>query len=227
MQPHNNSLKNNKHYLNKNMEISRMSIGIIKNIDRMYSKFLDDECLDIIQIKNICNLYKIKPGTINNSISLSEINFSSPEFKKIYSKTNKKHQADILKSNEFVKKYAFFIRILYACLKIDIELFNTGDDILTLKNNYQLIKSLESKKKQLIAEHVSILKNQHKNISQKIDSTYETFYETYIMKIKIIDKILGSINKLIKFGVLEKTDNLLTLILPYFYTYTEFIEEYN
>lgn len=208
------------------MELSRMSMGIIKIINKQYSQYSDDECLDIIQIKNICNLYKNKPNS-GASVTLSEINFTSPEFKKVNSKIGKKNQADVLKSDEFLKKYAFFIRILYACLKIDIVLFDVNDNIVTLKNNYQLLRALESKKKQLIAEHLAILKNQYKNISEKIGQDYETYCENYFMKIKIIDKILGYINKLIKFSIFEKTDNLLTLILPYFYTYTEFIEEYN
>nr|AEX62968.1 hypothetical protein mv_R764 [Moumouvirus Monve] len=47
------------------------------------------------------------------------------------------------------------------------------------------------------------------------------------MNIRIIDKIMSSINKLMDSEVLEKTDTLLSLILPYFFTYTEYIEEYN
>jgi hypothetical protein len=209
------------------MELSRMAMGIIKIIDKQYNEYIDDECLDIIQIRNICNLYKTKPNSNNRSISLSEINFSSPEFKKISTKIQKKNQADILKSDEFNKKYSFFIRTIYACLKTDVELFNINDNFMTLKNNYQLIKSLESKKKQFITEHLAILKVHYKNTSQKIGPDYETYFNNYITKIKIIDKIIMFINKLIKGNVFEKTDNLLTLILPYFYTYTEFIEEYN
>mgnify|MGYP005847801399 CR=1 FL=1 len=204
-----------------------MSIRIIKIIEKKYFEYFDDKCLDIIQIKNICNLYKIK-SLSSDSISLDKLTISSPNFKKIkLNKSAKKNQLNILKSPEFTKKYSFFIRILYACLKIDIDLFDINNDIITLKNNYHLIKSLESKKKQLISEHLTILKYQYKNISQKIDTDYVNYFENYIVKIKIIDKIMTSINKLIQNDVLDKTDNLLSLILPYFYTYTKFIEEYN
>lgn len=209
------------------MELLRMSAGIIKIINNKYSDYVDDECLDIIQIKNICNLRKSKPN-LPNSISLEEIQFSSPKLKKIKNiKPTKKNQTDILKSDEFNKNYTFFIRIIYACLKIEVELFNFDDDILTLKNNYQLLKSLEQKKKKLIAEHILILKNQYKNSSKEISSDYSDYYAGYIIKVRIIDKIIGSINKLIKLEIFEKTDNLFTLILPYFYTYTKYIEEYN
>lgn len=210
------------------MELSRMSSGIIKMINLKYNKIIDDDCLDIMQIKNICSLIKTKQTiSTNKSISLSEINICSPDFKKMNTKINKKKQNDILKSTEFTKKYSFFIRILYSCLKIEIEIFNTDNNIITLKNNYQLIKSLELHKKYLINEHTSILKSQYKNITHPIDSQYENYCKGFITKIKIIDKVMLYINRLVDNDIFGKTDNLLSLILPYFYTYTEFIEEYS
>lgn len=210
------------------MQLSRMSMGIIKIIDKEYSEFMDDDCLDLIQIKNICNLYKTKSNNkAIESISLTEIQFSSPEFKKINTKANKKkNQNQILVSEEFTKKYAFFIRIMYACLKMDVEIFNISTVIVTIKNNYQVIRALEARKKQLLTDHINILKLQYKNSAQHIDKNYENYCANFLTKIKIIDKITIGLNKLIKANILEKTDNLLTLILPYFYTYTEFIEEY-
>jgi len=65
------------------MELSKMSIGIKKIINKQYSEYMDDYCIDLIQIINICNLYKIKQNFDNDSINLSEINLSSPKFKKI------------------------------------------------------------------------------------------------------------------------------------------------
>ena len=212
------------HMLVKNMELSRMAIGIIKIITKRYNEYIDDDCLDIIQIKNICNLYKVKTIT-PKSVSLNDITFSTPEFKQ--HSNNKKKQEDILKSDEFIKKYTFIIRILYACLKIEVDIFNINNNVIVLKNNYQLIKALESRKKSFIADHISILKDQYKNVSQIIHQDYEKYVGNTITKIKIIDKIIASIHKLIKSNVFEKTDNLLTLILPYFYTYADFIEEYN
>lgn len=211
------------------MELSRMSMGIIKIIEKQYSEFMDDDCLDIIRIKDICNLYKPKSKNKTSlSVSLSEIQFSSPQFKKINVKENrKKNQNEILVSEEFTKKYTFFIRIMYSCLKINVDIFNINSTIITIKNNYQLIKALDTRKKQLLVDHINILKLQHKNSTKEIDVNYETYCTNFLTKIKIIDKITGALHKLIKFGIFEKTDNLLTLILPYFYTYTDFIEEYN
>ena len=201
-------------------------MSIIKILDKQYNSNINNECLDIAQIKNICNLYKTKNPPADN-VSLSDLDLSSPDFKKTTSKSSKKSQEDVLKSQEFIKKYSFFIRTVYACLKLDINLFDTNSNILTLKNNYQLVKSIEARKKQLISEHLTVLKTQYKNISLKIGDDYDLYSKNYITKIKIMDRLLGSINKLVQFNVFEKTDNLLTLILPYFYTYTEFIEVYN
>lgn len=209
-----------------------MSNGIIKIIDKRYKEFIDNEYLDIVQIKNICNLYKIKSGG-SSSISLSDINLNTPDFKILNKKKNlpgsksKKNQSDILKSEEFIKKYSFFIRILYACFKVDVEIFDINNNILTLKNNFQLVKAMKSKKKSIIEEHIQLLRSQQSNISENIDEDYHEYIHTYLVKIQIIEKIIGYINKLVDTNVLEKTDNLLTLILPYFYIYTEFIEEYH
>lgn len=208
------------------MELLKMSKGIIKFLNIKYKVYIDAECFDIIKIKEICNLYNIKSSD-QDSITLSEITITSPEFKKVSPKELKKNHSEILKSPEFIKKYSFFIKMLYACLKMGVELFNIDNNIIILKNNYQLIKSLELKKKQLITHHLLLLKTQSKNITHKIDSEYEDYFQKYIVKIKIIDTLMGHIHTLIKSEVVVKTDNLLTLILPYFYNYTNFIEVYN
>lgn len=210
------------------MELSHMSIGITKMIKEKYNEYIDDDCLDIVQIGNICNLYKTKSSKARNSISLSEITFSTPDFQKTKIDLKKiKKQLDILKTKEFQKKYAFFIRIIYSSLKIGVEIFDISDMTVSLKNNYRLIKSIEQCKKKLIEEHVNILKNHYKNISVAIDNNYDDYIKSYLVKVKILDKIIASINKLINGKVFDKTDNLFSLILPYFYTYTEYIEEYN
>jgi hypothetical protein len=112
-------------------------------------------------------------------------------------------------------------------LKINLEIFDIKGGTMTLKNNYQLIRALEFKKKQLLLEHIGILRLKCKNITQNLGTEYEDYAQDFQNRIKIIDRILLIINKLIKCKIFEKTDNLLTLILPFFYTYTEFIEEYN
>lgn len=213
-----NRLKNNINKIN-NMELINMSNKIIKIIDKY-----DDKSFDINQIKNICSLYKNKSSKKSDSLTINEIIITSPDFKE--EKINS-HQINILKSKNFYNKYSFFIKILYACFKINIELFDNINGILILKNNYKLMKTLRIKKKFLITEHICILRNQHLNISKNIEAEYDEYISNYIAKIKIIDKILTYIDKLIEFNILKKTDNISSLILPYFYTYNNYIEEYN
>ncbi|MEM0354202.1 MAG: hypothetical protein QXW79_01335 [Thermoplasmata archaeon] len=216
-----------------------MSRGIIRMINKKFTKYLKYECLDIIQIKNICSLYK-KKTVDEKSISPSEIDFSSPEkiettdFGARLSSNNPKirendmkKEDNILKSKEFVKKYKFIIKVLYVCLKIDVDIFDIGDNMVTIKNNYQLIKSLINKKRKLIMEHINVLREHYQNIEKQIDVEYENYHNSYLSKIRLVDKLINYINKLVDFGILKKTDNLLTLILPYFYNYTKYIEEYN
>ena len=205
------------------MDLQCMSLDIIKMIDKQYKKIIDNECLDIKRIKDFCNLYVSKQSYVK-TVNLSDLIFSSPEFEKVSYQTKINN---ILKTTEFKKKYTHVIRIIFACLKMGVEMFNINDGIATLKNNYQFIKSLEQKKKQMISSHILILKAQYKDISKKIDTDYELYFQDYMTKIKIIDKIILSTNNLIINKHLQKTDNLLTLLLPYFYTYTEYIEEYN
>ncbi|MEM3063071.1 MAG: hypothetical protein QW303_05985 [Nitrososphaerota archaeon] len=213
-------------------------------IDRKFTKFQQSECLDIIQIKNICSLYKKKTDD-EKSVSLGEVDFSSPEkidsvdsgaslssndlFKSKLNirQSNKKKEDNILRSKEFVKKYNFIIKVLYVCLKIDVDIFDIGDNMVTIKNNYRLIKSLANKKRKLIMEHINVLKDHYQNVEKQIDVEYEKYHDSYLSKIRLVDKVIGYINKLVDFGVLKRTDNLLTLILPYFYNYANYIEEYN
>lgn len=212
------------------MEIPSMAAGIIKVINREFAEYDDGECLDINQLKNICNLYTVKPGRHNKSISLGEICISSPEFGHTHknartAQTNR--DADVLKSPEFTKKYAFFIRIVFACLKVGVDVFNENNGILTLKNNYQLLRSLENRKKQLIAEHIEVLRFQARNITVELGEVYGQFLKSFANKTRIVDRVHASISKLIRAQTFEPTDNMMSLILPYFYTWTEIIEEYN
>src|ERR1700733_317892 len=205
------------------MELPSMSLNIISMIDKKYTKI--SECLDVIQIKNICNLYKNKHIS-NHSITLSEIKLSTPEFTRAKFKKVKSAD-DILKTEDFQKKYAFFIRMVYACLKIGVEIFDDDDTLITLKNNYQLIKSIELKKKKLIYQHIELLKTYYKNPSELFSKEYRNYFDKHITKIDILEKIYKLILKLIDTDIFCKTDNLFSLILPYFYRYNEYIEEYN
>jgi hypothetical protein len=204
------------------MNLSLMISEIIRIIDLKYN--FDEECLDICQIKRFCKLYKSK-NTQNNprtNVSSLDITFSSPDAtKKIKSKKNKRSSELNINTPEFQKVYGLFIKILYACLKLEVEIFDTdSNDLVTIKNNYQLIKSIEMSKKKYTSDHIEFLKAIQKKAPTTDLRPYENYVAEYIAKMKILNKLVGRINT---FG---KNDNLFSLILPYFYTYTEYIEEY-
>jgi len=200
-----------------------MSNNIVKIIQQKYSKQTINECIDITQLINICTLYK--DNCTNSSISLNDIDFSSHEFKK----PTKKISTNVIETSEFKNKYNFLIKIIYACLKMNIDIFEIHDDkTFTFKNNYLLIKSIEIQKKNILLDHISVLKKYSRCATHCIDQQYyDEYVPGYLIKIRILDKILLSIKKIIKANVVNNTDSLFTLILPYFYSYRKYIEEYN
>ena len=217
------------------MGLFQMSSNIIKICKNKYKKYIDGDCFDIRQLINICKLCKAPISKTQDTDTMSDIDLLSPLFIKS-SPTDNKKQIDILKSKEFQKKYSFFIKIIYACLKLDIEIFDIKSDILTFKNNYNLIKTLYNYKKETIIEHQNIIKDHLQNleiplIKLKISSptkiSYDTYLNDYLREIKIIDKIIGYINEMLNAKISSKTDNMISLIIPYFYNYTEYIEVYN
>lgn len=205
------------------MNLSSMISEIVQIIDRTYTHM--DECLDIIQIKTFCKLYKSggtgSKSSSSSKVSLDDIDFSSPDINKIKCKRDKKSTSK-LNTVEFQRVYSLFIKILYSCLKLDIEIFNfDSNNLATIKNNYQLLKSIELSKKKYIGEHIEILKSNQKKLLSTDMTTYEQYIKSdYLVKMKILNKLIGWIS------IFETNDNLFSLILPYFYTYTQYIEEY-
>ncbi len=204
------------------MNIRRMAIKIIGMLDGKY-KTNKNDYLDIEQIKSICKLSCPKNDNISvDSVSLNDITFDTPEF--VRDKKSKKSQ-DPLKSEEFKKRYDFFIQILYCCLKLNIEIFDS--EHLILINNYHLIKAIETKKKKYIRVHIDKLKELYKSSSEQTSDSYFTFIDNYKRTITTLDGLLKSVKKLVDNKILDLMDNLQTLVIPYFYKNTEYIEEYN
>lgn len=211
------------------MDLSLMISSIITTIDNKYGD--DNESLDIKQIKTFCKLHK-PDNTDNNSkkkySSLSYIDISTPDEDKLPKKPRKKQLK--INSPEFMKIYSLFIKIVYSCLKLDVNIFNTElsdskkksdcDNLVTIKNNYQLIKSIELCKKKCIKEHIIVLEQKQKRISSTDTNEYEKYVKEYLIKIKILNRLIGWIN------IFENNNNLFSLLLPYFYKYTQYIEEY-
>lgn len=207
------------------MDLSLVSGEIIALIKTKYAAYLDEDCIDLIQIINICQLYRSEYPTeqLNCSASIRDLQITTPTFKR-YKKNPRQR---ILQSDKFCAKYSFFAKILFACLKIDVDLFDITDDIVTMKNNYYLLKALDQRKKMLMVEHIALLKTQCKNKDNIVTTEkYETYVNSFIAELKIIEKIGSYIKKLIQASVFKQTDNMLSLLLPFFYVYSEYIEEY-
>lgn len=213
----------NPDHISPPMKISVMIPEILNIIDTKYPKNVKD-CMDIQRIKTFCSLFKPKSKSNSNSnsnyknIAIIDIALSSPDISKITKNNQSKNNK--LNSPEFHKIYSFFIKLLYACLKLDIEIFDINDKYCVIKNNYNLIKSIEACRKKIINDHIDILQKQLKKISLSVINEYEIYTIEYVSKLKIFDKLVRWVN------LLEKNDNLFSLILPHFYTYTEYIEEY-
>lgn len=204
-----------------------MSREIINILDKKYKKYLDNDCIDVVQLKNFCYIYINKDEYISSKINLSEVEISSPIF------TKTKISSDFINDDEFKKKYKFFIKILYCCFQIDVEIFDfvkgnkKTNDFLIIKNNYQLLKSILKRKQDLLDEHIDILKIQKKDISVFLDAqSYKEYCTNFISKIEILDTISKYIDKIVYEDVLMKSDNLFSLLLTYFHVQREYIEEY-
>ena len=258
------------------MEIKRMSNNIINMLNKSYGEYIGKQCMDVIYIMDICNIYANQPepgvkGSTNSkrgskttspkastksvtksatpfattfttkspsslansgskqrsSPSLSEIDFPSPFFERAITIISHKNRDEVINSPAFLSKYGFFIKTIYACLKIDVGIFDIEHNLLTLKNNHNLIKALELHKKTLLNDHIGVLKLQLKNISMQIAERYDEYLSTYTLKMKIVDRMLKNVNTLIDQEIFSRSDNLLTLLVPYFYEKMIFIEEYD
>lgn len=216
-------------------QVSRMAADIIKILDTKYPSDSDktDDYIDVKQIKDMCK--KITANTNSSSktesdidsLSLGDLKFETPDFVK-QSKTKSKTsttEPNPLTTETFRKKYDYFIQIIYTALKLDIEIFDP--QTVTLKNNYHILKSITRKKRKYIQVHFAKLKLQYKNPNAKIAEDYYTFLENYGKRLKILENLLKSIKDIIDNSILDTMDNLLQLVIPYFYKNIKYIEEYN
>lgn len=199
------------------MDLSTILANIMHVIDEKYSDV--DECVDIEQLRKICSLYNTKKIR-KKSGNIEDVEFSTPDYSKIEPKKNSKTKKNVdINTPEFKKVYTLFVKIVYTCFELDIELFDTVNDSFVMKNNYYLLKAIRTAKRSLLVDHMSKLAKDKKKLDIDIDE-YEKYVSLYISKIKICDKLYGWID------LFEKSDNLFNLILPYFYTYNKYIEEY-
>lgn len=204
------------------MDILNMSKNILGRLETKYGKQTVDNSYDTIQLKKLYNLHR-ENNDYCHTISIDEIEITTPEFKPYI---ESKSKSDILNIPEFVQKYHFITKIIYSCLYLNVEIFDGIKDRIVLKNNREIIHSLQLAKKDIITRIVKVLRYKYKHVEQLFDTEYTEFYHKSVSQIKLIDNIIKHIRTVIGTGVIRDTDNLITLVVPYFYRYLKFIEEY-
>jgi hypothetical protein len=132
---------------------------------------------------------------------------------------------NFLSSKEFINKYSFFIKVIYACIKLNVKIFNRINS-LTLKNNNELINSFNGTKKILIVSHIKILKAFEKKNNKMTWSEYETIDSDFLKKIRTINNIVDIIKKMVQYKIFSLEDNITKLITPFFIKKEHYIEEY-
>lgn len=209
------------------MQQSHMILRIIKTLDTKY-KHISPDCLDMSTLRNMLQIYDYSSSfSDTETLELSEINLECEEIKQISSLTLKKQIINKLQTDEFLKKYDSFIKIIYMCLKLDISIFNTkSKNIVLIKTNKVLLESLSMHKRQVMKEHLSIIKEQYKFIDQEINDDYLTFVKICVSKMKAIDRLSIKIRRLIEEKYVKENDSVLNIVLPYFYNKIKYIEEY-
>lgn len=205
------------------MKLDTMAKEIIRILDNNYSKYKNNN--DIILIKNICKLCDFE-DIMDGSVKLEDVDISSPDF---YNQTIKKRKNKNETINDFRKKHKFFIKIMYACLKTDVDLFNKSkkdDNIIVIKNNMQLKRSINKTINKKVNEFIDISKKLKKN-HDELDK-YIAYMQNYEVVLKSLRRLDEVISKVLSDHKYLHEQNLNTLILPYFYREDDddIIEEY-
>lgn len=191
---------------------------------------------DVRRVRDMCQLYlpsdldpDIDTSTSDDSDSRKQISrpgdmfFDSPKFQP-YQESN----IDSLRSQEFINKHTFFVKVVYVCLQLSISIFASHKSGALVLLSYRELKvAIYARKKELLGEHIAILKKQHRSPSKDYSSEYNAYCQDFQSRVDTIHKILRAIDDIISKGIATKQDNLLSMLLPYFRAKERFIERYN
>ena len=199
-----------------------------------------DHSTDIMRIKNICELFS---GNKNHSSpsDANDQNYHDIFIDSPYFESYQENNIDYLKSEEFLNKYTFFIKVIYFCLKLNINIFsetsnknydkkakqNSNDDrTVIIVSNFNLLKAINLSKRKLISDHIKLLNSHAKLCSKDYTESYVAYVQDYTKKMLTIEKIKRGINSIIDSKIATNSDNLISMLLPYFRAKESFIEEY-
>jgi hypothetical protein len=198
------------------MSDSHMAFSIINILNTKYTKYVGCDNIDVEHLVNICSLYKNKDNTPATIIKVP-----MPTFTKDIEIAGT--QREILESDEFTKKYSYFVNIIYACLVTDVDIFEENATGVTMKNIYKIRRSIKIEYKKNVQE---MSRTTMKLLQDLQVEDYLDIVNGFTNKITVMNNMLTSLNKIITVGNYSNSDNLFVLILPYFYKYTEYIEIY-
>lgn len=204
-----------------NIKIDSISNDIMTILKSKYRKYIKLNCTDIIRIIDICKLNTSESNV--KKINLSEIILESPNLTDVQVE---KQIKNIRKNKSFLKYSDVVLRAIHVCLKLDVEIFEITDDDVLLKNNHRLISSIDNRKKVLIAEHIKQLQTYSKN-SKLVMTNYMSYNNKFICEINLLEQVKKNIENIVSRKICKNSDTVLTLVLPFFYIYQEYIEVYS
>ena len=176
----------------------------------------DTEATDIKRMINFCQLYPSNQISQSTS-SDAEYLLESPTFQK---------DRGGIRSSEFQNRYNYVIKIVYTMMRLDVPFYRVSGHSTVFCTMYQLDQNISDYKREIVAEHIKVLREQARHAEEDDYTQYCQYNKMYLHALKIAERIRHLIRKALESGVLNKTDNLLTLLIPYFRKKEQYIEEY-
>jgi hypothetical protein len=177
---------------------------------------------DLVDLYFLINLYETKPSQTITEIS-SEVDINDPI------DTDLKSKDEIIKSTNFIKRYTVFLKIIFSALLINVEIFKIYRDNQVFMNLYDMKNSFLKRKKKILQEITIQIDDNTKLLKNLLEITYLDYQKIFsitITQIKVIDKVVSIINKIIERKLITETESIMNLVMPYFYKYQDFIETY-
>ncbi len=178
---------------------------------------------DLKDLHFLINLYDVSSSDQIDEIS-SEVDITSPI------DTSGRSQDEIIKSSNFIKRYKVFLKIIFSALLINVDIFKIYRDNQVFMNLYDMKNSFLKRKKKILQDVSNNINDNTKVLKDLLEVKYDSYEKIFlysITQIKVIDKVVSIICKIIAMKLLSETDSIISLIMPFFYKYQDFIETYN
>jgi hypothetical protein len=189
---------------------------------------VNNDCIDWCNIKFLITLY----DSNNDNDVFDDIFDISSDLGSLSTgidpDLNKK--AKIIKDKKFKLKYTVFLKILYCVIILEVSFYKKTNDCSIARTLGDLKNSFLKKKKNSVTKMIEEFKENSSTLKKlnnvKYDQ-YTNFANCHISIIKIIDKVISIIDKLINHNIIKESDTVLDLLMPYFYDYHNYIEIYS